>query len=167
MPTKSTADRPTAGSHEVIRLLDQLDRAYAGDAWVGMSVREMLDVVDAAQAAAHPVAGAHSIWELVTHISWWLDAAARRVGGEAVEAVNDEDWPATPAPTAAAWTAALRSLQASHERLTAAVRRLGDKDLDGPVPGRNYTKYVLLHGVLQHTLYHAGQVGLLKRAANA
>jgi uncharacterized damage-inducible protein DinB len=166
MTTKGTA-RPTAGSGEIVRLLDQFDRAYAGDAWVGTSLREMLGSVDATQAAAHPVAGAHSIWELVTHIGWWLDAVARRIGGEAVEAANDEDWPATPAPTAAAWTAALKGLQASHERLTAAVRRLGDKDLDGPVPGRDYPKYVLLHGVLQHTLYHAGQIGLLKRAANA
>jgi hypothetical protein len=68
--------------------------------------------------------GAHSIWELVTHVNWWLDAVTRRIGGEAVEAVDDEDWPATPAPTAAAWTLALKGLQANHERLTATVRRL-------------------------------------------
>jgi uncharacterized damage-inducible protein DinB len=167
MSTKRTAARPTAGSREISRLIDQLERAYAGDAWLGMPVRELLHGVEAGAAAAHPIPGAHSIWELVTHITYWLDAAARRVGGDAVDPLHDEDWPATPPPTPAAWAGALAALQSSHERLLAAVRRLDDPDLDGPVPGHAYTRYVLLHGVLQHTLYHAGQIGLLKRAARA
>jgi hypothetical protein len=70
-----------------------------------------------------------------------------------------------PAQSAAAWEAALAALEASQRRLLAAVGTLGDADLDGPVPGHDYTRYVLVHGVLQHTLYHAGQIALLKRAA--
>jgi uncharacterized damage-inducible protein DinB len=165
MSTKHIATRPTAGSREITRLIDQLERAYAGDAWLGLPVRELLSGVDAGAAAAHPIAGAHSIWELVTHITYWLDAAARRLGGETVDPLHDEDWPPTPQPAPAAWSRALAALQASHERLLAAVRRLDESDLDGPVPGHAYTRYVLVHGVLQHTLYHAGQIGLLKRAA--
>lgn len=165
MTPKKTADRPMTGSREIVRLLDQFDRAYAGDAWHGMPVRALLEDVDPGLAAAHPVAGGHSIWDLVTHITWWLDAAARRLGGQVVDPRHDEDWPAMPQPTAAAWAAALTALEGSHDRLVTAVQRLGEKDLDGPVPGQTYTKYVLLHGVLQHTLYHAGQIGLLKRAA--
>ncbi len=165
MPAKQAASRATAGSREITRLLDQLERAYDGDAWLGAPVRAVLNDVDATLAAAHPVAGAHSIWELVTHVTYWLDAAGRRLGGEPVEPLHDEDWPPAPRPTAAAWAEALAALQASHDRLLAAVRRLDEDDLDGPVSGQTYTKYVLLHGVLQHTLYHAGQIGLLKRAA--
>jgi uncharacterized damage-inducible protein DinB len=165
MATKHTAARPTVGSREIARLLDQFERAFAGDAWLGMPVNELLGDVDAGLAALHPIAGGHSIWELVTHITYWLDAAARRLGGETVDPLHDEDWPATPQPTAGAWKQALTALQTSQDRLLVAVRRLEEKDLDGPVPGHAYTKYVLLHGVLQHTLYHAGQIGLLKRAA--
>ena len=116
----------SADRREVTRLLDQLERAYAGDAWHGTPVRAMLEDVDARLASARPVAGA--------------------------------------APTFAAWAATLDALTGAHERLAAAVGRL-DEDLDGPVPGKSYTKYVLVHGVLQHELYHAGQIGLLKRAA--
>ena len=150
---------------EVGRLEEQLRLAFEGPAWHGPSVLEALEGVAPEAAHAHPVAGAHSIWELVTHITYWLDAAARRLGGETVDPLENEDWPATPPPTSAAWTGALAALQATHERLLAAVRRLDERDLDGPVPGHAYTRYVLLHGVLQHTLYHAGQIGLLKRAA--
>jgi uncharacterized damage-inducible protein DinB len=149
---------------EIARLVDQYERAYAGEAWHGMPVRELLSDVDARLAAAHPIAGGHSIWELVAHITWWLDAAKRRVAGETVESAHDEDWPATPSPTAAAWAAARAALQSSHDRLVAAIGRLEPKDLDRPVPGHPYSVYVLLHGVLQHTLYHGGQIGLLRRA---
>jgi len=165
MTSRKTADRSMTDSREIVRLLDQFDRAYAGDAWHGMPVRALLGDVDAGLAAAHPVAGAHSIWDLVTHITWWLDAAARRLGGEVVDPRHDEDWPAMLQPTATAWAAVLTALEGSHDRLVTAVQRLGETDLDGPVPGQTYTKYVLLHCVLQHTLYHAGQIGLLKRAA--
>ena len=167
MTTKTTANPSTAGSREITRLLDQFDRAYAGDAWHGTPVRALLGDVDARQAAARPIPGAHTIWELVSHITWWLEAAARRLDGEAIEPTHDEDWPPTPDPMPGAWTAARAALQTSHDRLKAAIQRLADNDLDGPVPGKPYTKYVLLHGVLQHTLYHAGQIGLLKRARQA
>lgn len=153
-----------ADSREITRLLDQFARAYAGDAWHGTPVRGLLDDVDARLAAAHPVAGAHSIWELVAHVTYWLDAAGRRLAGEVVDPQDDEDWPPAPAPSAGAWTAARAALEASHDRLLAAIRRLGPDDLEGPVPGQTYSVYVLLHGVLQHTLYHAGQIGLLRRA---
>jgi uncharacterized damage-inducible protein DinB len=154
----------TAPPRETARLLDQLERAYDGDAWVGTPVRELLDDVTFRMAAARPITGGHTIWELVAHITYWLDAAARRLGGETVEPVNDADWPAMPAPSTAAWAAALAALEAGHRRLLAAVGALNEADLEGPVPGRDYTRYVLVHGVLQHTLYHAGQIALLKRA---
>ena len=156
---------PMSDSKEITRLLDQFARAYEGDAWVGTPVRALVDDVDARLAAAHPVAGAHSIWDLVAHITYWLDAAARRLAGQVVDPQDDEDWPPNPPPSDTAWVATLAAFQASHDRLLAAIRRLGPEDLDGAVPGKTYSVYVLLHGVLQHTLYHAGQIGLLRRAA--
>jgi len=48
---------------EIERILDQLKRAYEGNAWHGPSVREALNGVTPEQAAAHPLSGAHSIWE--------------------------------------------------------------------------------------------------------
>jgi len=157
--------KTTASPREISRLLDQLERAYDGEAWHGMPVRELLDGVTFRTAAARPIAGGHTIWELVAHITYWLDAAARRLGGETVDPTNDEDWPAMPPPSAAAWDAALAALEASHRRLLATVRRLSEADLEGPVPGHDYTRYVLVQGVLQHTLYHSGQIALLRRAA--
>jgi len=57
---------------------DQLERAFRGGAWHGPAVAEALAGVDAARAAARPLAGAHSIWEIVRHLTVWYDAPRRR-----------------------------------------------------------------------------------------
>src|SRR5262245_20431118 len=60
----------------------QLGKALEGDAWHGPSVLETLEGVTVEQAAAHPTAGAHSIWELVLHLCGTYDLVLRRLGGE-------------------------------------------------------------------------------------
>ena len=64
---------------EIDRILDQLKRAYEGDAWHGPSVKEALAGVTAEQAQARPLRNAHSIWELAQHIAVWEDAGRRRL----------------------------------------------------------------------------------------
>jgi len=70
--------------NETERIADQLKRAFHGEAWSGPSVREVLQGVTADIAAKRPIADAHSIWELVHHITAWVDIVRRRVAGEAV-----------------------------------------------------------------------------------
>ena len=66
---------------------------------------------------------AHSIAELVFHVDFWLDAARRRIDGEAVDAAAPEtDWPSGidgKSASAPAWKAALAHLEESHRRLHA------------------------------------------------
>jgi uncharacterized damage-inducible protein DinB len=59
---------------ESARLADQIRRAFDGEAWHGDSMLELLANVDAKMAAAHPIKGAHSIWELLLHSAAWDDA---------------------------------------------------------------------------------------------
>jgi hypothetical protein len=44
------------------------------------------------------------------------------------------------------------------------IRERPDADLERHAPGCDYSMYVLAHGVVQHDLYHAGQIALLKKA---
>jgi uncharacterized damage-inducible protein DinB len=64
--------------NEVQRIVDQLRRAFEGEAWHGPAVMQILEGITAAQAAAHPASGAHSIWEIVLHIAAWEGAVSRR-----------------------------------------------------------------------------------------
>lgn len=151
---------------EIDRILDQLRRAYEGEAWHGPSVREAMAGVTAAQAQARPLVNAHSIWELVHHIAVWEDVGRRRLEGDraAIEISGPEDWPPADDQSEAAWEQARASLERGHRALVEAISRVPESRLDAPVLEGMSTVYVTLHGVIQHDLYHAGQITMLKKA---
>src|SRR4029077_2088203 len=78
---------------EATRIADQLRRAFAGDAWHGDSLFEILEGVTAAQAAARPIRSAHTLWELVLHVAAWDGAVLRRLDGVAVTLSDAENFP--------------------------------------------------------------------------
>jgi uncharacterized damage-inducible protein DinB len=125
-------------------LSDQVRLAHRGPAWHGSSIAENLEGLDAAQAAARPVREAHSIWEIVLHMTGWTEEVERRLGGGAPSV---------------------------HEALAAAIERfpedrwdttVGDS-LDQPL-GTGVTYAAMVAGLVQHDAYHGGQVGLLRKA---
>jgi uncharacterized damage-inducible protein DinB len=150
------------------RLEQQLARALAGEAWHGPSVLEALAGVTAEQAAAHPISGAHSIWELVLHLGGTYDLVLRRLGGDGRQMTEAVDWPTVPAPTDENWREAVSTLTQLNDQLRQAVQQFPAARLDEPlVPEAPYTAYTQFIGVTQHNLYHAGQIVLLKKALGA
>jgi uncharacterized damage-inducible protein DinB len=153
---------------EVDRLEEQLRRALEGEAWHGPSVLESLAGVSAAQAASHPIAGAHSIWELVLHLGTDYDLVLRRLAGDGRPLTAAEGWPACPASTEENWQQTVQELKLLNKKLRQAVREFPEERLDAPlVPEPPYSAYTQFIGVTQHNLYHAGQIALLKRALAA
>jgi uncharacterized damage-inducible protein DinB len=152
---------------ETERIWDLLQRSYEGDAWHGPALRELLENVTAWQAAAHPVSGVHSIWEITLHVALYESVVRRRLLGEAVEPSDKEAWPKVADSSPAAWRRTLEVFEEGHRGLRRAVNDLPERLLAEPVPGREYPHYVMLHGVIQHDLYHAGQIALLLRAQGA
>jgi uncharacterized damage-inducible protein DinB len=148
---------------EIERITDQLKRAYQGPAWHGPSLRELLADLPPERAASKPLRHAHSIWEIVLHVRAWEDVARRRIGGEQVELSPEEDWPPVRGTDRAAWEVVLDGLERGHVELTSAIARLDEAKLLARTPGRDYSVYALLHGVIQHDLYHAGQIALLRK----
>lgn len=150
---------------EVERIVDQLRRAFEGDAWHGPSLKDLLVDVSAARAAARPISGAHSIAEIVAHITVWTDVVRRRLEGEWIASLPpEEDWPGA-GPDEAAWAEARGRLEDGERRLAEAVARVSEATLPEKTPEKDFSVYVMLHGAVQHALYHAGQIALLKRAA--
>lgn len=150
--------------HETHRINSQLKRAYQGEAWHGPSLRELLADVTAAQAAAKPIPAAHSTWELVHHIMAWEEVVRRRLAGEVVTDIPDEiNFPVISDTSEIAWQATLQSLAASNQALRDSIKQFDEARLEEIVPGMNYSYYFMFHGVIQHALYHAGQIALLKK----
>jgi len=151
---------------ETFRLADQIRRAFEGNAWHGDSLLELLAGVNAATAAAKPIKDAHSIWELLLHIAAWDDAVRRRTGGIAVTVTDEENFPAVNDVNEAAWRQAVESVKQTHNELIKAVAAFPDSRLQEQVPGKTqnyYNFYYMFSGIVQHELYHAGQIALLKK----
>ena len=153
---------------ETARIRNQFERAFNGEAWHGPSVLALLDGVTAEQAAAHPIPGAHSIWELTLHIAAWEDACRRRLEGDPAQLSDDENFPPITDKTPSAWEAAKAKLSDVHNRLLDTIDATDDSRLDQPIINSTETTfstaYVTLHGGVQHSLYHAGQIAILKKA---
>jgi uncharacterized damage-inducible protein DinB len=153
---------------EVKRIKSLLRRAFEGEAWHGPSVMELLKDVTAAQAAAHPVAGAHSIWELALHIATWERFVRRRiVEAAALDPTDEENFPTVQDPSEEAWRAAVDDIKRAHVELLETVAGVDEGRLSEIVSGKPYSIYFMLHGVIQHDLYHAGQIALLKKAVGS
>ncbi len=150
---------------EIERIADQLARSRAGEAWHGPSLADALGDVTAEEAAARPLASAHSIWELVHHLRFWNEIPRRRIAGEALGDVEPEaSWPPVEESSEAAWAAARRGLDEAQRALETAARDLPRERLAEPAPGTGPDVAGVLHGVAQHNAYHGGQIVLLKRA---
>jgi uncharacterized damage-inducible protein DinB len=155
---------------DALRLATQVEGAVSGPAWHGASLEENLKGLTPEQAAARPVPDAHSIWELVLHLTAWAGEVTRRLGGAEPAMPAEGDWPAVGVVS----TAALERLRSAHVALRDAVRRhpverwtqrVGG-ERDAPL-GTGVTYAEMVQGLVQHDAYHGGQIGLLRKALGA
>jgi uncharacterized damage-inducible protein DinB len=154
----------TLPSSESFLIAEQLRRAFEGEAWHGPALLELLQDVDVATAAAKPLQGVHSIWELVLHVAVWDGVASRRLAGEECQPTGTANFPLVPKPTEAWWRKAVAQAKGTHDVLVKTVASLPESRLRERVPGKKYDFYFMLHGIAQHELYHAGQIAILKKA---
>jgi hypothetical protein len=153
-------------SSESSRIADQLRRAFAGDAWHGPPLSELLTGITAVQAWSRPLPAAHSIGELALHITVWTRAAIEAAHGIRMPAIvgTERDWPNIKDDSGAEWTRITGDLFETGEQLARVIENFDDERLREIVPGREYDFYYLLHGIVQHSLYHGGQIALLRKA---
>ncbi len=156
-------------------LIDQLERAHAGDAWHGASRASLLADVSAAEARRRPTPAVHSIWELVLHMTAWTREVARRLEGHMAAEPEIGDWPPIPAsPDESSWRAAIVALDEAHVALLKAVRAIDPPRLTTPVNdvrnrelGTGVTFAQTINGLVQHDAYHSGQIASVKKALRA
>ena len=149
---------------EITRITDQLKRALYGDAWHGPAVLEALDGFDAKTAQAKPIPSAHSAWEITLHVTSWFRIMKTRFEGEDPEITRSLDWPPIADPSAKGWTAAIADLKRAHREFQQVIDATSESELFVELPARGYDLYFVLHGMIQHCVYHAGQIALLKKS---
>ncbi len=150
---------------EIERIGDLLQFSYNGSPWHGPSIVQNLDGITAQQAVQKPIPNGHCIWEIVQHVTAWINEVIKVLDGEQYAVLTPEqDWPAISGTDEAAWDAALSIMDSSQEALLGAVAEMQEDKLWENVEGQEFSYYWLLHGTVQHCVYHAGQIGLLRKA---
>jgi uncharacterized damage-inducible protein DinB len=149
------------------RIVDELTRALENDPWHGPAIHDVVNGLNAAEASTHPVPGAHSIWEIVHHVTAWVRAVRIRITGNTCELEGEADWPPVREKSERAWAAAVDDLRRAQSDLISTLETLHDADLAAVTPNRDYDLEHLLRGLIQHHAYHTGQMALLKNASRA
>jgi len=166
--TSLPVEVPSRKMRETERIADQLRRSFHGESWHGPSVKEVLAGIAAVQAATRVIPQAHTIWEIVLHITAWKSIVRARFLGEPAKKISpEEDWPPVGETSEGAWSSALGKLEQAHLCLEELIAKFPAEKLDEPVAAGAPTAYHLLHGIIQHDLYHAGQIALLKKQFTA
>ena len=152
-------------------LVDQLERAHAGDPWHGSSRMSLLTDVTPEEARRRPVPAVHSIWELVLHMTAWTQEVTRRLQGHLASLPSMGDWPALPpSPDEQSWRAAIRALDEAHAALRVTAGTIDPSRLGAPVNdkrnrelGTGVTLAQTINGLVQHDAYHSGQIAIVKK----
>jgi uncharacterized damage-inducible protein DinB len=148
-----------------------LAKTWSSDPWHGPDTKGLLKGLSPEAAASRPVSTAHTIWEVVLHMTAWQREVLARLDGKKPSLPEMGDWPAVPDPTAAAWKGARQDLERSLNELVRRMKALRDRDLDVLVGatrsrplGSGVSRAEMALGVLQHNAYHSGQIALLRKA---
>jgi uncharacterized damage-inducible protein DinB/heme-degrading monooxygenase HmoA len=140
---------------------------YEGSPWYGEPLSRILAAISFEQASARPLPGVHTIFELLGHCLAWRNFALAALRGDQIpDPAADEslNFPTGEDATPAGWDEMRRAFHENHKGLLAAMRQLDDRLLDLETPGRGYSFRFLLNGILQHDLYHFGQIRMLHAA---
>ncbi|HXZ18838.1 MAG TPA: DinB family protein [Candidatus Acidoferrales bacterium] len=133
-------------------------RATVKGAWYGPSLAELLANTSPEQATTPPVHGAHSIAALLQHLLLWNERI--RNTSETCPLPRwepEKEWAEPPIP----WNELVERWNRSRDQLEERLRNFPPSDLSKQVPGRNYPYETMLHGIVQHVIYHSGQIAMI------
>jgi uncharacterized damage-inducible protein DinB len=148
---------------------DQFEIVFQKQPWYGASVMEVVASVPLRIVGTKITPRSHSVYQIVMHMITWREYVTKKLSGQndyAVEVGGELDWPFKEDVSKEDWNDAVAALEKSQLRLIETLKRTPDEKLEELVPlnGPNTTLTFgkLLHGLLQHDVYHAGQIALLR-----
>lgn len=147
-------------NQEIQYISRMLKEAYDGEPWHGRSIKSLLEEVTPAVGLRKPGANSHSIAELVYHMVTWRDFTISRLqpDGKELTYFEENDWRKLDLHDETTWHHGLRLLEESQQRLLAVLEQFQDSILAEKVAERKYDFRFLLYGIVQHDVYHAGQI---------
>lgn len=152
-------------NREILLITEQLKDAYGGEPWFGRSINEILNEIDEDIVFVKPE-GQHSIVELIWHMITWKEFAIDRLRNDEnkpVKYFEDNDWREIDHSDKTLWQQGLQQFSKLHNELLEVIRQQKDEILSQRVRDRKYDFRKLLNGIVQHDIYHLGQIAYIKK----
>ena len=141
--------------NETQRIADAYREVTLKGAWYGPTLAELIAKTSPVEATTPPTAGAHSISELLQHLLLWNERVRNTSDSTPMPKWEAEkEWAEPPIP----WNELVARWNKSRDLLEERIRNFPVADLGKQVPGRTYPYETLLPGIVQHTIYHSGQI---------
>ena len=144
--------------NETKQIADSYRAATGKGAWYGPTLAEMLAGISPDLATTPPVPGAHTISELLQHLLLWNERIRNTSDSNPMPRWDAEkEWAEPPI----SWNELVARWNQSRDLLEDKIRNFPIEDLGKEVPGRSYPYETMLHGIVQHAIYHSGQIAMV------
>ena len=150
---------------EIQSIIRNMENTLDGEPWYGRPVYAMLREVDSSVSSKKPAQGSHSLIELLYHMLTWAEFTLKRIEKDKIKdlaAFEKLDWREID-PKNNDWDEALAAFIATHQQIIALLQTKDDAFLNEAVDYRQYNFRYLLNGLIQHNIYHLGQIVYLKK----
>ncbi len=145
------------------RISNLYQSIYNGNPWLEVTLSHTLENVTAEQAYRKINPNLNTIWEIVNHLIQWRRNILQRMQGETIVTPDHNYFVPVLDPSEAAWAQSLQTLAKSQEAWNAFFEDFNDEDLAKIYANNGHTYYEHIHGIIQHDVYHLGQIVILKK----
>jgi uncharacterized damage-inducible protein DinB len=148
---------------EVQSIIRNMENVMYVHPWYGDAVMPMLKKIHPAVVYINPK-NSHAAIEILYHMIAWAQFTVDAVNGKDVQGEVGQipqNWRGID-PKIHTWSAALDELEQTHQQLVALLQTKDDSFLKEKLPNRDYNYRFLLNGLMQHNIYHLGQIAYLK-----
>jgi len=145
--------------------VENFAQLYDKGAWFGDTYMEKLADVTEKEAFTPPMKGVHTIAELVAHVVYWRSPIIKKLKGnkDYVGSVDSpENWLPLDQLKARGWKKILDEFDTSQKELLKLLDAAKPNFLNEEYSPGNSWDYVV-EGIVQHDVYHLGQLALVKK----
>ncbi len=149
---------------EIQSIIQRIENVNSGEPWFGRPVYTLLEEVDPKKVFISPNEQ-HSLAALLYHMITWADFTLKRIEKDKINdlaAAEELDWRKID-PKKHSWKKGLAEFKAIHKKIIALLKKKEDPFLDEKVDYRNYNFRYLINGMIEHNIYHLGQIAYLHK----
>lgn len=153
-------------NNDTLKLTKHLQEVFDGDPWYGDNIIKKLSAITSDEANYHPATGAHSIAQLLKHMTNWKRMVAEKLRNntaENIEMNSKEDWDTDlVVRDENEWQDLINEYTAVQQELIALLNAKTEEDMQQTVNGSSYNMAYMAHGIYEHDIYHLGQIGYVQ-----